>query len=101
MSTFDRTIELDVTGMTCGSCVANIREELAEISGVANIDVILRPEGTSLVTVIVTKPLEDSVLEQAVTEAGFQVTAVRRDTSLPVTQESTQGGGCGCGCGCK
>ena len=101
MSTFDRTIELDVTGMTCGSCVANVREELAEVSGVANIDVILRPEGASLVTVVATKPLEDNVLEQAVTEAGYQVSAIRRDASLPIVAEETQGGSCGCGCGCK
>ena len=29
-----------VTGMTCGHCVASVREEIGEIPGVNNVDVL-------------------------------------------------------------
>ncbi|OKL46760.1 heavy metal transporter [Boudabousia liubingyangii] len=79
MADFDRTVELDVTGMTCSHCVAHVREELAEIPGVANVDVILRKETPSLVTVVVTEPVSDDLLKAAVDEAGYEVAAIRRD----------------------
>ena len=47
----DRTIELSVDGMTCGHCVMSVSEELSEIPGVKNVDVILNSGGTSKVTV--------------------------------------------------
>ena len=43
----DRTIELSVDGMTCGHCVMSVSEELSEIPGVKNVEVILNSGGTS------------------------------------------------------
>ena len=45
----DRTIELSVDGMTCGHCVMSVKEELGEIPGVKNVDVILNSGATSKV----------------------------------------------------
>ena len=57
MSTeIDRTIELSVDGMTCGHCVMSVSEELSEIPGVKNVEVILNSGGTSKVTVLTDTP---------------------------------------------
>ena len=75
----DRTIELSVDGMTCGHCVMSVTEELTELPGVKNVEVILNSGGTSKVTVLTDKPLEDSALGDAVSEAGFTLVGVSRD----------------------
>ena len=75
----DRTIELSVDGMTCGHCVMSVKEELGEIPGVKNVDVILNPGATSTVTVLPDKPLDDAALSDAVSEAGFTLTGISRD----------------------
>ena len=75
----DRTIELSVDGMTCGHCVMSITEELTELPGVKNVEVILNSGGTSKVTVLTDKALEDSALGDAVSEAGFKLVGIARD----------------------
>ena len=75
----DRTIELSVDGMTCGHCVMSVSEELSEIPGVKNVDVILNSGATSKVTVLTDTPLDDSALSDAVSEAGFTLTGISRD----------------------
>ena len=75
----DRTIELSVDGMTCGHCVMSVTEELTELPGVKNVEVILNSGGTSKVTVLTDKALEDSALGDAVSEAGFTLVGVSRD----------------------
>ena len=80
MSTeIDRTIELSVDGITCGHCVMSVTEELTELPGVKNVEVILNSGGTSKVTVLTDKALEDSALGDAVSEAGFTLVGVSRD----------------------
>ena len=80
MSTeIDRTIELSVDGMTCGHCVMSVTEELTELPGVKNVEVILNSGGTSKVTVLTDKALEDSALGDAVSEADFTLVGVSRD----------------------
>ena len=75
----DRTIELSVDGMTCGHCVMSVSEELSEIPGVKNVDVILNSGATSKVTVLTDTPLDDAALSDAVSEAGFTLTGISRD----------------------
>ena len=75
----DRTIELSVDGMTCGHCVMSVKEELGEIPGVKNVDVILNSGATSKVTVLTDTPLDDTALSDAVSEAGFTLTGISRD----------------------
>ena len=74
----DRTIELSVDGMTCGHCVMSVSEELSEIPGVKNVDVILNSGATSKVTVLTDTPLDDAALSDAVSEAGFTLTGISR-----------------------
>ena len=75
----DRTIELSVDGMTCGHCVMSVSEELREVPGVKNVEVILNSGATSKVTVLTDTPLDDALLSDAVSEAGFTLVGISRD----------------------
>ena len=75
----DRTIELSVDGMTCGHCVMSVSEELSEIPGVKNVDVILNSGAISKVTVLTDTPLDDAALSDAVSEAGFTLVGISRN----------------------
>lgn len=79
MAEIDRTVELFVDGMTCGHCVSSVKEELSEIPGVKNIEVILASGGTSKVTVVSDIYLDDEALRDAIAEAGFELKEARRD----------------------
>ena len=59
-----------VTGMTCGHCVASVTEEIPEIPGVENVDVVL---DSGAVTVTSSPSRDDSAVKAAVEEAGYQV----------------------------
>jgi copper ion binding protein len=59
-----------VTGMTCGHCVASVTEEVQEIPGVENVDVVLE---TGSLTVTSAEPVDDAAVQAAVEEAGYQL----------------------------
>ena len=59
-----------VTGMTCGHCVASVTEEVQEIPGVENVDVVLE---TGSLTVTSAEPVDDSAVKAAVEDAGYQL----------------------------
>ena len=59
-----------VTGMTCGHCVSSVTEEVQEIAGVENVDVVLE---TGSLTVTSSEPVDDAAVRAAVEEAGYQL----------------------------
>ena len=59
-----------VTGITCAHCVASVTEEVQEIPGVENVDVVL--ESGSL-TVTSAEPVDDAAVKTAVEDAGYQL----------------------------
>jgi copper chaperone len=59
-----------VQGMTCGHCVSSVTEEVQEIPGVENVDVVLE---TGAVTVTSSQALDDAAVRAAVEEAGYQL----------------------------
>ncbi|QNN54378.1 heavy-metal-associated domain-containing protein [Nocardioides mesophilus] len=59
-----------VTGMTCGHCVSSVTEEIQEIDGVEDVQVVLE---TGAVTVTSAQPLDDDAVRAAVEEAGYAV----------------------------
>ena len=75
----DRTVELSINGMTCGHCVASVTEELSEVPGVLNVEVILKSGATSKATVVTNTELDDNALRDAVSEAGFELVGIARD----------------------
>jgi len=60
----------NVAGMTCGHCVASVTEELSELAGVQDVQVVLE---TGAVTVISSEPLDDGAVRAAVEEAGYEL----------------------------
>ena len=76
----DRTVELSINGMTCGHCVASVTEELSEVPGVLNVEVILNSGATSKATVVTNTELDDNALRDAVSEAGFELVGIARDS---------------------
>ena len=75
----DRTVELSINGMTCGHCVASVTEELSEVPGVLNVEVILNSGATAKATVVTNTELDDNALRDAVSEAGFELVGIARD----------------------
>ena len=67
MSTASKTT-WTVTGMTCGHCAASVSEEICEIAGVENVDVVVE---TGAVTVTSAAPLDPAAVKAAVEEAGY------------------------------
>jgi copper ion binding protein len=57
-----------VTGMTCGHCVMSVTEEVQEIPGVENVDVVL---ATGSLTVTSSEPVDDEAVKTAVEDAGY------------------------------
>ncbi|HEX5987439.1 MAG TPA: heavy-metal-associated domain-containing protein [Nocardioides sp.] len=66
----DHTFTGTVTGMTCGHCVASVTEEVQEIDGVQDVEVVLE---TGALTVTSAQPLDEATVREAVEEAGYQL----------------------------
>jgi copper chaperone len=59
-----------VTGMTCSHCVTSITEEVQEIPGVEDVDVVLE---TGSLSVTSSEPVDDNAVKAAVEDAGYQL----------------------------
>ena len=62
-----------VSGMTCGHCVAAVTEEIESLPGVRAVRVDLVPGQVSDVTVDAEAPLEAAAVRAAVDEAGYEL----------------------------
>ncbi|MDO5627961.1 MAG: copper ion binding protein [Mobilicoccus sp.] len=62
------TATYTVTGMTCGHCVASVKEEIGEIEGVGAVEVDLE---SGRVEVTSDADIDRADIEAAVTEAGY------------------------------
>jgi copper ion binding protein len=69
-----KTVELSVTGMSCGHCVQSVRSALGGVRGVAQVDVSLKGKNA---TVRADDAVADGALLEAVRRAGYQA-SVRR-----------------------
>jgi copper chaperone len=65
-----QTATYTVTGMTCGHCVASVTEEVQEVPGVENVDVVL---DTGALTITSAEPIDEAAVRAAVEEAGYQL----------------------------
>jgi len=64
------TTTVTVTGMTCGHCVASVREEVGELAGVSGVEVDLT---SGRVDIASDAPLEADDIARAVSAAGYQI----------------------------
>lgn len=65
------TTTFHVQGMTCGHCVAAVREEIGRLAGVSDVEVDL---ATGRVDVTSETPVPRSSVADAVDEAGYSLT---------------------------
>lgn len=65
------TATYTVSGMTCGHCVASVKEEVSEISGVTEVEVDLE---SGRLVVVSSGPVDPAAVRAAVDEAGYTLT---------------------------
>ena len=58
------TTDLKITGMTCGHCVASVKEEVGAVAGVQSVDVDLVKGGASRVTVTAEGPIDEAAIRE-------------------------------------
>ncbi len=66
--------EIIIEGMTCNHCKMRVEKALAEVEGVTSAEVVLADK-KAIVEVMET--VEDSVLTEAVDEAGYDVVEIK------------------------
>ena len=59
-----------VSGLHCSGCVASVSEEVREIHGVEDVDLVLE---TGSLTVTTKESVDDAAVKAAVEEAGYQL----------------------------
>jgi copper chaperone CopZ len=64
-------VEYLVTGMTCGHCVSSVKEEVGAIEGVDAVEIVLKKDGASRVTVRSSASISPERVRAAVDEAGY------------------------------
>ncbi|MCW3699512.1 heavy metal translocating P-type ATPase [Burkholderia cenocepacia] len=74
------TIELDIEGMTCASCVSRVEKALAKVPGVTRASVNL---ATERATVDASAGVSAAQLADAVKQAGYGATPTASDTNAP------------------
>lgn len=67
------TTTITVSGMTCGHCVASVKEEIGALPGVSEVTVDLNAGGDSPVTITSADALDAADVRAAVDEAGYEV----------------------------
>lgn len=63
-----------VAGMTCGHCVAAVKDEIGKLDGVTGVDVDLVEGGESTVRVVSGSSLDIGRVREAVDQAGYELT---------------------------
>jgi copper ion binding protein len=64
-------LQFSVPGMTCGHCVAAVREEVERVPGVRTVDVDLR----SKAVVVTGTAIDPAAVVAAIDEAGYEALA--------------------------
>lgn len=66
------TVTYEVSGMTCGHCVAAVEGEVAKVAGVTAVRVDLETKRVTVQGDGVTSPSADTAIRAAIEEAGFE-----------------------------
>jgi len=73
------TTRVTVAGMTCGHCIAAVRDAVGALDGVDDVGVDLE---SGLVTIRSARAIDRAVLAAAVDEAGYEVAEVGTDDGV-------------------
>lgn len=71
-----QTIEMDVKGLVCDLCVKNVEASLRKFPGTGDVYVDLQKQFVA-VKVTEGRKIEDDELRSAITQAGFELVAIR------------------------
>lgn len=63
--------KINIEGMSCGHCVAHVKEALEELKGVSSVEVSLEGKNATIETT-----LDNNILISAIDEAGYDVTSI-------------------------
>ncbi len=63
---------LSIEGMSCGHCVAHVKEALESIAGMTKAEVDLGKKKA----VVEGSTLDDAAMKSAVADAGYEITAI-------------------------
>ena len=66
--------QISIEGMSCGHCVKHVENALMEVSGVEKVNVSLADK---YAIVELKQDVLDSVLKEAVAEAGYEAVAIK------------------------
>jgi P-type Cu+ transporter len=84
------TVDLQLRGMTCASCVARIDKALTAVAGVASADVNLITQRARVQLSAAATPIEHLV--DAVVAAGYEVVQTSRDAADPGARAAAEAG---------
>ncbi len=73
-STFARTVEIDVQGMTCAFCADSLDRKFKKMDGISKVDVSLKLKKIRIVTAQKLPSID--AMRQAVLDTGFMPTKV-------------------------
>lgn len=91
-----KTITLNVSGMTCGSCVSTVEKALKKVDGVKEAKVDLK---TNKATVTFASTTTSATLIKAVGDAGFSAAEGKSAPKTEMKKKSkSEGEHCGDGC---
>ncbi len=83
------THQYQITGMTCGHCVAKVKKELLNLADVLSAEVTLQ---SPQATISMTKHIETVVLQQAISKAGnYTITEYAHDKEATSVHSETKG----------
>ena len=66
--------QINIEGMSCGHCVKHVESALTEVIGVTKVDVSLKDK---FAIIELNQDVEDSILKNAVEEAGYEAVAIK------------------------
>ena len=74
-------VTVKIKGMTCGHCAQAVTEELSNLPGVTEVTVDLNPGETAVsqATVESTDSVSDNALNDAISEAGYELVEIIRN----------------------
>jgi len=68
-------VQISIEGMTCGHCSARVEKALKAVDGIVDAKVDLANKNA---TVELSSNVDDNVLKEAVEDAGYDVTEIKR-----------------------
>ncbi len=69
----NQQLSYSVTGLSCSGCVNSLTNQLNELDAISDVEIDLVSGAASRLTITLTTPVEDSVVQTAITDAGYSV----------------------------